>query len=90
MLWLRYVDDTFVMWKHGDRELQGFLEHLNGQCAEIQFTMEKETEESIPFLDVGESGRTLKVHMAEHRRAVKNKDPKNGIAMHVQKKQGSL
>ena len=29
--------------------------------------------------------RTLKVHMAEHRRAVKNMDPKNGIAMHVQK-----
>ena len=52
--------------------------------------MEKETEESIPFLDVGESGRTLKVRMAEHRRVVKNKDPKNGIAMHVQKKQGSL
>ena len=23
--------------------------------------------------------------MAEHRRAVKNKDPKNGIAMHIQK-----
>ena len=23
--------------------------------------------------------------MAEHRRAVKNKDPKNGIAMHVQR-----
>ena len=34
---------------------------------------------------VGETGRTLKVHMAEHRRAVKNKDPKNGIAMHVRK-----
>ena len=34
---------------------------------------------------VGETGRTLKVHMAEHRRVVKNKDLKNGIAMHVQK-----
>ena len=34
---------------------------------------------------VGETGRTLKVHMAEHRRAVKNMDPKNGIATHVQK-----
>ena len=47
---------------------------------------------------IGETGRTLKVHMAEHRRAVENKDHKNGIAMHVQntahtifgKKQGSL
>ena len=47
---------------------------------------------------IGETGRTLKVGMAEHRRAVKNKGPKNEIAMHVQrlhtpsigKKQGSL
>ena len=30
-LWLRYVDDTFVIWKHGDREMQSFLEYLNGQ-----------------------------------------------------------
>ena len=36
-LWLRYVDDTFVIWKYGDRELQSFLDYLNGQCAEIQF-----------------------------------------------------
>ena len=50
--WLCYVDDTFVMWKHGYRELQGFLGHLNAQCAEIQFTMEKETKGSIPFLNV--------------------------------------
>ena len=51
-LWLRYVDDTFDIWKHGDRELQGFLAHLNDQCAEIHFTMERESEGSIPFLDV--------------------------------------
>ena len=29
-LWLCYVDDTFVMWNHGDMELQNFLKHLNG------------------------------------------------------------
>ena len=34
---------------------------------------------------VEETGRTLRLRMAEHRREVKNKDPKNGIAMHVQK-----
>ena len=34
---------------------------------------------------VGETGRTLRVHVAEHRRAVKNKDPNNGIAMHTGK-----
>ena len=51
-LWLCYVDDTFDNWKHGDKELQGFLEHLNDQCAEIHFIMEIESEGSIPFLDV--------------------------------------
>ena len=45
---------------------------------------------SIPFAEysatyVGETGRTLKVRMAEHRRVMKNKDPKNGIVIHVQK-----
>ena len=47
---------------------------------------------------IGETGGTQKVRMAEHRRAVENKDHKNGIAMHVQRlytasidrKQGSL
>ena len=34
---------------------------------------------------VGETRRTLRVRMAECRRVVKNKDPKNGIAVHVQK-----
>ena len=34
---------------------------------------------------IGETGRTLKARTAEHRRAVKNKGPKNGIAVHVQK-----
>ena len=24
-LWLRYVDDTFVVWNHGDRKLQSSL-----------------------------------------------------------------
>ena len=45
---------------------------------------------SIPCGDcsatyAGETRRTLKVLMAEWKRAVKNKDPNNGIALHVQK-----
>jgi hypothetical protein len=27
-LWLRYVDDTFVVWPHGSEQLQNFLNHL--------------------------------------------------------------
>ena len=48
-LWLRYVDDTFTA-VHKD-EIDEFLEHLNGQNADIQFTKEIEENGKIPFLD---------------------------------------
>jgi hypothetical protein len=51
-VWLRYVDDTFVVWPHGKDQLDEFLHHLNNQRSSIQFTMEFENEGSIPFLDV--------------------------------------
>ena len=28
-MWKRYVDDTNVIWPHGEQELSRFLEHLN-------------------------------------------------------------
>ena len=51
-LWLRYVDDTFIIWPHGRTQLVTFLDHLNGLCEKIQFTMEIEEENQLPFLDV--------------------------------------
>ena len=51
-LWKIYVDDTNVIWPHGEQELSRFLEHLNRQSVDIKFTMEVEENESIPFLDV--------------------------------------
>ncbi|XP_054748098.1 uncharacterized protein LOC129253708 [Lytechinus pictus] len=50
-VWLRYVDDTFVVWQHGAEETSNFLQHLNSQHECIKFTMEMENEGSIPFLD---------------------------------------
>ncbi|XP_071054163.1 uncharacterized protein [Onthophagus taurus] len=51
-LWLRYVDDTFVIWQHGQKRLHEFLDHLNSQHPMIKFTMETETAKKLPFLDV--------------------------------------
>ena len=51
-VWLRYVDDTFVIWNHGETELEHFLTHLNRQNPNIQFTMEIEKNNSLAFLDV--------------------------------------
>lgn len=48
-LWLRYVDDTFVIWPHNQTNLAHFLEHLNSIRESIQFTMEQESEGQIAF-----------------------------------------
>ena len=47
-LWLRYVDDTFVIWKHGTVRLDEFLSHLNGCRDSISFTLDVEVDGSIP------------------------------------------
>ena len=28
-VWWRYIDDVFLIWKHGNKELSSFLEYLN-------------------------------------------------------------
>ena len=51
-LWLRYIDDTFIIWNHGREKLKLFLDHLNSVSESIKFTMEVEESNSLPFLDV--------------------------------------
>jgi hypothetical protein len=51
-LWLRYVDDTFIIWPHGAEKIGNFLTHLNSLRSAIQFTMETESGGAIPFLNV--------------------------------------
>ncbi|XP_046408752.1 uncharacterized protein LOC124173277 [Ischnura elegans] len=48
--WLRYVDDTFIIWPHGTEELDRFLNHLNSRHQNIRFP-EKERDGKLPFLD---------------------------------------
>jgi len=50
--WFRYVDETFIIWPHGQEKLEDFLIHLNGLHNKIQFTMEKEEEDHLPFLNI--------------------------------------
>ncbi|XP_020295119.1 uncharacterized protein LOC109860447 [Pseudomyrmex gracilis] len=50
--WYRYVDDTFVIWQHGETELYTFLDFLNKQHPNITFTLETEQHGKLPFLDV--------------------------------------
>ena len=51
-MWVRYVDDTFVLWPHYEKYLVNFHQHLNLQHPAIQLTMEREQQNKIAFLDV--------------------------------------
>ena len=49
--WKMFVDDTFVIWPHPKDTIVHFLNHLNSHSPHIQFTMEIEQSNSLPFLD---------------------------------------
>ena len=50
-VWLRYIDDTFFVWTHGEKKLDEFLELLNSFHLNLKFTSER-SEQKINFLDV--------------------------------------
>jgi len=49
-IWLRYIDDIFIVWEHGMTELDKLLTHLNSCHPTIKFTAEHSMN-SINFLD---------------------------------------
>ena len=51
--WKRQMDDIFFVWSGSKDELETFVWHLNGVERRIQFQMELEKENFLPFLDVG-------------------------------------
>jgi len=50
-MYYRYMDDTFIVFDN-ERECDLFLEQLNSLHPSLQFTFEKECNQSLPFLDV--------------------------------------
>lgn len=51
-IWCRYVNDTFVIWKHGKENVYRLLEHLNNIQESIKFTNNEEENSLLPFFDV--------------------------------------
>ena len=49
-MWLRHVDDTFILWPHKEN-VQILLDHVKTIRLSIQVTMEKEQDNQLPFLD---------------------------------------
>ena len=66
--WVRFVDDTFTIWKI-DHDIDQFLLELNSLVPSIEFTMEKETNNAISFLDVNvirsQNDLKFKIHRKE-------------------------
>ena len=50
LLWLRFIDDIFMIWTHGLDELHQFISYLNSIHPKIKFTHEHSLN-SIDFLD---------------------------------------
>ena len=49
-IWLRFIDDIFMVWNHTREELDKFTTDLNEFHPTIKFTMET-SEFGLPFLD---------------------------------------
>ena len=50
LLWVRYIDDIFVLWQHGPVELTKFINHLNTCHQSFKFTHEQSLTQ-VNFLD---------------------------------------
>ena len=53
-MYIRYIDDIFMIWPHSETDLMSFLDDFNAHNPNIQFTMEHSREE-VHFLDVSVS-----------------------------------
>ena len=51
LLWVRFIDDIFLIWTHGQEALKNFENHLNGCVPSIKFETETSLQE-VHFLDV--------------------------------------
>ena len=50
-VWLRYIDNIFFVWTHGEDKLDEFLQRLNSFHPNLKFTS-KRSEQKINFLDI--------------------------------------
>ena len=49
-IWLRFIDDIFMIWGHGRHELENFIHLANKLHPTIKFSINT-NEQEIPFLD---------------------------------------
>ena len=67
LCWLRKVDDVYAILRSED-DPNELLSHLNQQHRRLQFTMETETEQTLPFLDVLTTRTKEGIHTTVYRK----------------------
>ena len=60
-VYLRYIDDIFMIWPHGNTELATFVEFLNTREPNIKFSTES-SDKTVNFLDIQVSIRNRQIH----------------------------
>jgi hypothetical protein len=50
LIWLRFIDDIFLVWTHGEAELLEFVAFLNSRVESMNFTLNY-SDMSVEFLD---------------------------------------
>ena len=75
-LWLRYVDDVFCLWDGRD-DFQFFLDSINSLAPSINFTIEWEEHNSLPFLDV-----TVHRNLSHFQFSIYRKPTHSGMFLH--------
>jgi len=53
VFWKRQMDDVFFVWRGKKEDLELFVWLLNGIVNKVQFTLDIEKDNFLPFLDVG-------------------------------------
>ena len=48
LIWLRYIDDVFLLWTHGEEQLNNFISYCNTGHQTVNFTAEK-SKKSLPL-----------------------------------------
>ena len=56
LLWLRFIDDIFMIWQHNERELEEFYKYINNIHPTIKFEITS-SKNNINFLDTNEIGQ---------------------------------
>ena len=51
IIWLRYIDDMFFIWTHGEKELEKFTSSFDSFTLNLKFTYES-SKKDISFLDL--------------------------------------